>query len=32
MKLFGTDGIRGHVGSFLTASLALDVGLVQAKF
>ncbi len=28
MKLFGTDGIRGHVGSFLTAPIALQVGLV----
>jgi len=27
MKLFGTDGIRGHVGSFLTAPLALQVGV-----
>jgi phosphoglucosamine mutase len=26
MKLFGTDGIRGHVGDFLTADLALQVG------
>ncbi len=26
MKLFGTDGIRGHVGNFLTAPLALRVG------
>ncbi len=26
MKLFGTDGIRGHVGDFLTASLALQAG------
>ncbi len=24
--LFGTDGIRGHVGNFLTAPLALQVG------
>ena len=31
MKLFGTDGIRGHVGSFLTASLALEVGLSAGK-
>lgn len=27
MKLFGTDGIRGHVGSFLTAPISLQVGL-----
>jgi phosphoglucosamine mutase len=26
MQLFGTDGIRGQVGDFLTASLALQVG------
>ncbi len=25
-SLFGTDGIRGHVGSFLTAPIALQVG------
>ncbi|AFY73492.1 phosphoglucosamine mutase [Synechococcus sp. PCC 7502] len=25
--LFGTDGIRGHVGTFLTAPIALQVGL-----
>lgn len=31
MKLFGTDGIRGHVGSFLTANLALEVGLSAGK-
>ena len=31
MKLFGTDGIRGHVGSFLTASLALEVGISAGK-
>ena len=23
MKLFGTDGVRGQAGSFLTASLAM---------
>ncbi|PZV14985.1 MAG: phosphoglucosamine mutase [Pseudanabaena sp.] len=31
MKLFGTDGIRGHVGSFLTANLALEVGISAGK-
>jgi len=31
MKLFGTDGIRGHVGSFLTAPLALEVGISAGK-
>ena len=31
MKLFGTDGIRGHVGSFLTANLALEIGLSAGK-
>lgn len=25
-RLFGTDGIRGHVGELLTAPLALQVG------
>jgi phosphoglucosamine mutase len=25
-KLFGTDGVRGEVGTFLTAELALDLG------
>ncbi|MFN7715998.1 MAG: phosphoglucosamine mutase [Pseudanabaenaceae cyanobacterium] len=27
MKLFGTDGIRGKVGTFLTPNLALEVGM-----
>lgn len=31
MKLFGTDGIRGHVGSFLTAPLALQVGFCAGQ-
>ena len=31
MKLFGTDGIRGHVGDFLTASLALQVGFCAGQ-
>ncbi|WP_055077300.1 phosphoglucosamine mutase [Pseudanabaena sp. 'Roaring Creek'] len=31
MKLFGTDGIRGHVGDFLTATLALEVGISAGK-
>ncbi|MBD2188723.1 phosphoglucosamine mutase [Pseudanabaena mucicola] len=31
MKLFGTDGIRGHVGNFLTAPLALEVGISAGK-
>jgi phosphoglucosamine mutase len=31
MKLFGTDGIRGHVGNFLTAKLALEVGISAGK-
>ncbi|OIP71016.1 MAG: phosphoglucosamine mutase [Oscillatoriales cyanobacterium CG2_30_44_21] len=31
MKLFGTDGIRGHVGDFLTANLALEVGISAGK-
>jgi len=31
MQLFGTDGIRGHVGNFLTASLALQVGYWVAE-
>jgi phosphoglucosamine mutase len=31
MKLFGTDGIRGHVGNFLTADLALQVGISAGK-
>ncbi len=31
MKLFGTDGIRGHVGNFLTATLALDVGISAGR-
>jgi phosphoglucosamine mutase len=31
MKLFGTDGIRGHVGSFLTAPLALQVGFCTGQ-
>ena len=31
MKLFGTDGIRGHVGKFLTANLALEVGISAGK-
>lgn len=31
MKLFGTDGIRGHVGSFLTAPIALQVGFAAGK-
>jgi phosphoglucosamine mutase len=31
MKLFGTDGIRGHVGNFLTANLALEVGISAGK-
>jgi phosphoglucosamine mutase len=31
MKLFGTDGIRGHVGSFLTAPLALEVGISAGR-
>lgn len=31
MKLFGTDGIRGHVGNFLTATLALEVGISAGK-
>ncbi len=30
-SLFGTDGIRGHVGSFLTAELALKVGCAAGK-
>lgn len=31
MKLFGTDGIRGHVGNFLTAPLALEVGISAGR-
>ncbi|CAN1208740.1 phosphoglucosamine mutase [Tumidithrix helvetica PCC 7403] len=31
MKLFGTDGIRGHVGTFLNAQLALEVGVSAGK-
>jgi phosphoglucosamine mutase len=31
MHFFGTDGIRGHVGDFLTASLALEVGYCVAE-
>jgi phosphoglucosamine mutase len=31
MKLFGTDGIRGHVGKFLNAQLALEVGASAGK-
>ena len=31
MKLFGTDGIRGHVGKFLTANLALEIGISAGK-
>jgi phosphoglucosamine mutase len=31
MKLFGTDGIRGHVGDFLTADLALQVGFCTGQ-
>ncbi|MFN9841834.1 MAG: phosphoglucosamine mutase [Pseudanabaena sp.] len=31
MNLFGTDGRRGHVGSFLTAPLALEVGISAGK-
>ncbi|PLS68258.1 MAG: phosphoglucosamine mutase [Cyanobacteria bacterium M5B4] len=31
MKLFGTDGVRGHVGSVLTAPLALELGYSIAQ-
>ncbi len=31
MKLFGTDGIRGRAGTFLTAPLALQVGYWAGK-
>ena len=27
MKLFGTDGVRGEAGSFLTAQLAMKVAM-----
>jgi phosphoglucosamine mutase len=30
-KLFGTDGIRGHVGEFLTPALALQVGYAAGQ-
>ena len=30
-SLFGTDGIRGHVGSFLTAPIALQVGFAAGQ-
>jgi phosphoglucosamine mutase len=30
-KLFGTDGIRGHVGEFLTPNLAMQVGYAAGQ-
>ena len=32
MKLFGTDGVRGEAGSFLTASLAMRVAMAAAIY
>ena len=32
MKLFGTDGVRGEAGSFLTASLAMRVAMAAAVY
>ena len=31
MKLFGTDGIRGIAGSFLTPELAVKLGCILAE-
>lgn len=31
-KLFGTSGIRGHVGDLITPHLAMNVGLAASKF
>jgi len=32
MKLFGTDGVRGEAGSFLTASLAMKVAMAAGIY
>ncbi len=32
MKLFGTDGVRGEAGTFLTASLAMKVAMAAGIF
>ncbi len=32
MKLFGTDGVRGEAGSFLSASLAMRVAMAAAVY
>ncbi len=32
MKLFGTDGVRGEAGSFLTATLAMRVAMAAAVY
>ncbi len=32
MKLFGTDGVRGEAGTFLTASLAMRVAMAAAVY
>ena len=32
MKLFGTDGVRGEAGTFLTASLAMKVAMAAGIY
>lgn len=32
MKLFGTDGIRGEAGSFLTANIAMKIGMAAGIY
>ena len=29
-RFFGTDGVRGHAGTFLTAQMAFDLGIAGA--
>jgi len=32
MELFGTDGVRGEAGSFLTAELAMKVAMAAGIY